>query len=146
MRFFLLYLFLEIAISVPAFSALGILGTFAEIIGSAFVGIVMLTNTRYTIGESLNALRGGNISPAAFQTLNIMTILGALFLIIPGVFTDILGLLMQFGFASTLVSSKIIKKDNNTYNTYEKRSDDEDIIDVEVIDVSNTKQCSFGDK
>lgn len=136
MRFFLIYLFLEIAVSVPVFSSLGVLGTFIEVIGSAFIGFLLLANSRYR--ESFSAVKNGNITLSMFHTLNIMTILGALLLIVPGVLTDILGILMQFGFASALISSKFIKKENS--NIHEpRRENNEEIIDVEVIDYSDTK-------
>lgn len=136
MIYFLIYLFLEIAVSIPVFSALGILGTFAEILLSAFIGFFLLANSSYTLRESFGALRDGSISPFAFQSISLMTIFGAFMLIIPGVFTDILGILLQFGFIATVISGYVVKKDKNNEI---RRGENEDIIDVEVIEHSDTK-------
>lgn len=135
MPYFLLYLFFEVIISVNLFSQLGGLGSFIEIILSAFIGFILLINFRYTLGESFAALRAQNISPQTFKTLNILTILGAFLLILPGVLSDILGVLMQFGFVSTFIKNRFIKPKNQ--NNFSPKDDDE-IIDVEVIEHTNS--------
>jgi len=50
---------------------------------------------------------------------------GAILLIIPGVFTDIIGLLMQFDTFGSMVAKKTMPK---------KDIVDDDIIDVEIIE------------
>ncbi len=128
MKYFLVYLFLEIAVSVPVFGHLGVLGTFLEIITSAMLGVFILQNSSYTLSESFNALRQNKISPFAFQSISLLTILGAILLIIPGVLTDILGILFQFSFVGTWFSKKNTKQNQDIDATYE------DVIDVEIIE------------
>lgn len=140
MVYFIVYLFLEVYISVNTFSSLGAFGSFIEIILSAFIGLVLLVNFRYTLSESLMALRNQNITPQTFKALNILTIIGAIFMILPGILSDVLGVLMQFGFVSTFIKNRLGVQSSSNYNNFtktDKRSDDE-IIDVEVID-HNTK-------
>ncbi len=132
MIYFLVYLFLEISVSIPVFSSLGVLGTFGEIILSAFLGLFLMSNSHYTLGESFNALRENKISPMMFQSISLLSVLGSILLVFPGVLTDIVGILFQFGFIATLVA-KFSKNDNKDFKNQD------DIIDVEVIEQSDTK-------
>ncbi len=132
MIYFLVYFFFEVVITVDIASRIGGLATFAEIIFSAFVGFFLLTNFRYTLAQSMTALMQGTITVDQFQKMNIMSLLGAILLIIPGFFSDIIGILLQFGFFGTFVAKKILhlkekkrRKDEGDYD---------DAIDVEVID------------
>lgn len=135
MKYFLVYLFIEIAISISVFSSIGIFGTFIEIVVSAFIGIALLANSRYTLFESLHALKHQNISSATFGLLNIMSVLGAIFLILPGMFSDILGILMQFGILLPLIKNYVTKNNEQ----YQDKNNEDDIIDVEVIENNTTK-------
>lgn len=139
MKYFLIYLLVEVFVSVNISSSIGALATFLEIIFSAIVGFILLANFRVTFFESMQALQRRSISMSEFQKLNAFTLLGALLLIIPGFFTDILGLLLQFGFFATLFAKKFlhVRDERDFYNTPHKRIDDE-IIDVEVIDDFST--------
>ncbi len=132
MIYFLVYFFFEVVITVDIASRLGGLATFAEIIFSAFVGFFLLTNFRYTLAQSMTALMSGTITVDEFQKMNMMSLLGAILLIIPGFFSDIMGILLQFGFFGTFIAKKILhlkekkrRKDEGDYD---------DAIDVEVID------------
>lgn len=139
MIYFLVYLLLEVFVSVNISSAIGSLWTFIEIIGSAFVGFILLANFRVTLIESMNALARKSISMQEFQKLNAFALLGAILLIVPGFFTDIMGIFLQFSFFATLFARKVLHvKDikEDTQSTYIRKFDDE-IIDVEVIDDSS---------
>ncbi|MBL0687757.1 MAG: FxsA family protein [Sulfurospirillum sp.] len=137
MNYFLIYLFLEVLISVNISSYIGAFATFLEIIFSAIVGFMLLGNFRNTLAQSIKAMQSRTISMQEFQKLNAFILLGALLLIVPGFFSDIVGLFLQFSFFATLFAKKIlhVKDDIDIYDTtqYRKKRDDE-IIDVEVID------------
>ena len=138
MIYFLVYLFLEEMISGSVFGRLGYMGTLLEIISNALVGFIILTNIRITLGESFVALQRGSISSEEFQRLNIFTIIGAVLLIIPGAFSDIIGVGLQFGFITTLLANRMgggrdVYKHHQKFHDSKRREDDE-IIDVEVID------------
>ncbi len=136
MRFFLAYLFLEICVSIPVFARLGVLGTFFEIIFSAFLGFFFLTNSSYTLSQSFGALKENKISTSTFTNISFMTILGAIFLIIPGILTDIIGILFQFGFVLSFISRYGNKEQDIKDNKY----DEDDIIDVEIIEHHESKE------
>lgn len=139
MKYFLVYLLLEVFVSVNISSSIGAMSTFLEIILSAMFGFILLTNFRNTLSESMQAMQRRSISMQEFQKLNAFTLLGALLLIIPGFFSDIIGLFLQFTFFATLFAKKVLHvKDNididDIQNIEKTRKDEDEIIDVEVID------------
>ena len=132
MIYFLVYFFLEVVITVDIASRIGGLATFFEIIASAIVGFFLLTNFRYTLAQSMTALMSGSITVEEFQRMNMLSLLGAVLLIIPGFFSDMIGLLLQFGFFGTFVAKKILHLREK--KRAKKEGDIEDAIDVEIID------------
>jgi UPF0716 family protein affecting phage T7 exclusion len=114
---------------------IGGLLTFLEIILSAGVGFFLLINFRYTVTQSMGMLMSGQMSVEEFQKLSLFTLLGAVLLIIPGFFSDILGVALQFSFIGTFIAKKIFKLKNKK----NRRKDNDDAIDVEIIDVDALK-------
>ena len=126
-------------ISTNIASAIGGFSTFLEIIVSAMVGFGLIANFRYTFFESLNALNNRSISIEEFQKLNAFSLLGAILLILPGFFSDILGILLQFSFFATLFAKKILHVNGiKKYENYNHEGED-DVIDVEVIEHNSDK-------
>ncbi len=138
MIYFLVYLFLEVIVSVNISSAIGGLATFIEIMFSAFIGISILVNFRKTLVENMTAVSYSCIDLEQFQRLNLFTLFGAILLILPGFLTDILGLLMQFGVVTSMIVNRYNVKSGNCkpqfdgYDTNIKQKDS-DVIDVEII-------------
>ncbi|MDQ7044169.1 MAG: FxsA family protein [Sulfurimonas sp.] len=141
MFYFVIYLFLEVLLSVNISSSIGGLMTFAEIMASAFIGISILINFRKTLVENMTAVSYNCIDLAQFQRLNLFTLFGAVLLIVPGFLTDILGILMQF----SVITSMFV----NRYNVKSGKCDesptpqnnltkDSDVIDVEIISNNTT--------
>ena len=143
MKYFLIYLFLEVLVSVNISSVIGAFATFAEIVFSAIVGFVLLANMRVTLMQNMQALMQGEISLESFERLNLWSFVGALLLILPGFFTDILGILLQFSAFVTLIASKLlhVKREESPDIRTKQHSHlkKEDIIDVEVIDEHRSK-------
>ncbi len=132
MLYFLVYFFLEVLITVDIGAQIGGLATFLEIVVSAFVGFFLLTNFRYTLAQSMMALMNGSITVDEFQKMNMMSLLGAILLIIPGFFSDIIGIMLQFGFFGTFIAKKVLHLKEKKRRKSE--GDYDDAIDVEVID------------
>ncbi len=141
MIYFIIYLFLEVVISVNIASMLGGVLTFVELIISALVGLFILINFKGTIRENIHSLNAAKIDPAEFQRLNLYTIVGAILLIVPGFFTDIIGVLLQFGIITKMLVNRFVSKsqsrteDNTTYT----KTKDENVIDVEIISNDTTR-------
>lgn len=147
MIYFIIYLFLEVLISVNISSTIGGLATFFEIVLTAFIGILILINFRATLLHNITAVSYNAIDLREFQKLNLFTIIGAILLIIPGFMTDIFGVLMQFSvFTSMLVNRYNVKSTNyksshnqeNINNIEKNIQKDSDVIDVEIISDSST--------
>jgi 2-isopropylmalate synthase/UPF0716 protein FxsA len=139
MVYFIVYLFLEVLISVNISASIGGLATFFEIILTAFIGISILINFRATLLQNITAVSYHAIDFVEFQRLNLFTIIGAILLIVPGFFTDMLGTLMQFSvFTSMIVNRYNVKSENQKANSaYDYKQNntqkDSDVIDVEII-------------
>ncbi len=141
MIYFLVYLFLEVLVSVQISSAIGGLATFLEILATAFIGISILVNFRKNLIENMTAVSYNCIDLEQFQKLNLFTLIGAILLIVPGFLTDILGILMQFGvFTSMIVNRYNVKsgKCNSSFEDQNNITKDADVIDVEIIEHNTT--------
>lgn len=133
-------------ISSAIVSEIGGLLTFAEIILTAVIGIFLLQNFRVALAHNLTAFYNGQISHDDFLKLNISMAFGAILLIVPGFFTDIVGVLLQFQFVAVIIANMFTKKDmdirHNQYfkdNSFKRQKEQEDVIDVEILDKdSNT--------
>ncbi len=134
MKYFLVYLLLEILVSTKIASSIGALATLAEIVLSAIIGFALLAKTRLTLMQNFNSLKQGRMNADTFQNLNLWGVIAAFLLILPGFLGDIIALLLQFSSIRSLFSSKKqpLYEDRYTYHSH-KRNHDE-IIDVEVID------------
>ena len=140
MIYFLVYLFLEVIISVNIASAMGGLLTFFEIILTAFIGIAILVNFRKTLVENLTAVSYNCIDLKEFQSLNLFTLLGAILLIVPGFLTDIIGILMQFRVFTSILVNRYQVKSSGCKTDFENKTNQKDsnVIDVEIIDSNNS--------
>jgi len=136
MIYFLVYLFLEVLISVNISSQIGGLATFFEIILSAFIGISILINFRKTLVENMSAVSYNCIDLQQFQKLNLFTLFGAILLIIPGFLTDIMGVFMQFSVLTSMLVNRYHVKSGKCNTSFEEQNNikkDSDVIDVEII-------------
>lgn len=123
-------------------SSIGGLSTFIEIILSAVVGIFLLQNYNHAIRENLMSVANGQISQEEFMKQNIFVAVGAMLLIVPGFFTDMIGILLQFQFFALMIARRVFKKNKTNFthsnsfnqNNFKNNKGDDDVIDVEIID------------
>jgi len=156
MIYFFIYLFLEVMISSAITSAIGGLNTFFEILLTAIIGMFILKNFKLSLVENIEKARTGQITQEEFIKANAGKAIGAMLLIVPGFFTDILGVLLQFSFLMGILGKVFSFKNPNHRTTYstnfggtafeydEKiykntnnsnyKGNTDEIIDVEVID------------
>jgi len=142
MIFIIPYFFLELYFSLAVGSEIGFMGSVLWILISFMIGMGLLQNAHITIMKGFGSLASGKLNPKSFHDSSTAYFLGAILLIIPGVFSDFLGvfallysLYLQFGGTIPSVKNKTnIKKSN--------KQGDEDVIDVEIIEhdtISHTK-------
>jgi len=130
MIYFLIFLFVEVYITSLFSDAFGGVILFIEILSSGIIGGFIIINFKYSLMESLRDLYNGKITQQELISSSIFSIVGASFMIIPGIFTDIIGILMQFEFLALMILRPFIK--HKTTTTYSNKHDD--VIDVEVIE------------
>lgn len=145
MIYFLIYLFLEVMVTSEISAMIGGLNTFALIILTAIAGFIIMANFRFALHENLTRLMKREISQQEFFTQNLFRVVGAILLIIPGFFSDILGVMFQFQPLAMLMAG-VLFKGQKTYvnNPHQSRPDQktrktDDVIDVEVVDSDSDK-------
>ena len=142
MIYFIVYLFLEVLISVNISSQIGGLATFFEIVASAFIGLSILMNFKKTLVENMTAFSYTCIDLEQFQRLNLFTLFGAILLTVPGFSTDIMGVILQFSVFTSMIVNRYNVKSNRCNNTSFEDGNinikkDSDVIDVEIINDNN---------
>jgi len=132
MIYFLVYLFVEIFVSYEFTKIFTPFGMFLEILASAVFGLMLIRTLNFSLAESMQKVMRREISQEEFISIGMFKFVGAILLVIPGVFTDILGLLMQFDAFGSFVAKKFLTP-KETY-THQKDPFESDIIDVEIIE------------
>lgn len=132
MPYFLIYLFLEVLVSLSIASYLGVLLTFLEIIASAMLGVLILANYGKSTNEFIYMLQKREISQEEFLANRLFSYIGAFLLIVPGFLTDIVGLLLQFELSARFFARFFAKK--QTMYKQSRQNGEGEIIDVEIIE------------
>lgn len=131
MIYFLSYLFLEVIITVEVASKIGGLMMFTEIMVSALIGIAILFNFRTTLLSNVMELKERRISANGFYKRNLLSLLGAILLIMPGIFTDAIAVLIHISLLGSLIVSRFMPKYPTTNQPHEPK--DDNVIDAEII-------------
>jgi UPF0716 family protein affecting phage T7 exclusion len=131
MIYFFLYFVSEVLVTTEVASRLGGLMMLAEIVFSAFIGMVILFNFRTTLIVNIMELRERRLDANSFYQRNLLGLLSAILLILPGILTDFMGVLIQFFLLSTLIVNRF-KPKYPKYNSPTQPKDD-NVIDAEII-------------
>lgn len=119
-----LYLIIEIASIFYVANQMGFFAMFSEVIISAFIGGLVLLNTKEDFLDTLMGFKQIKVSSRDFFRGNSARVLGGILLILPGIFCDIFGLIV-------LINAYFILR--RKQEEYQEAHQDEDVIDVEVI-------------
>ena len=137
MIFILVYFLLELFFSLQVGSKIGFLWSVIWIVTTFIIGMGLIQNAHTNIKMNMKSLSKGKLDMKSFHDSATSYFLGAILLIVPGVFSDILGLIallytfyLQFG--GTIPSFKNKKNINNL-----NKKGDDDVIDVEIIESSS---------
>ncbi len=134
--YFLVYLFFEILFSYEFARVFTPFGLFLEIIFSAMVGIYVIKNLHFSFFDGFQKVLRREISEEEFVTAEFFKLIGAFLLIIPGIFSDIFGILFLFEPFGRWFGKKFFR--NTT--VYKKSPIDDDIIDVEIVEIIEEKK------
>lgn len=131
MIYFLIYLFVEVMLTVEVASRLGGLMMFAEIVFSAFIGIVILFNFRATLVVNIMELRERRVDANGFYQRNLLGLLAAILFIFPVILTDVVAVLIELFLLSTLIINRF--KPKYPEHNSQTQSKDDNVIDAEII-------------
>ena len=133
------FLLLELFLSLKVGENIGFGWSVIWIVSTFLLGMGLIQNGAITMKKSMEGLSSGKLNMKSFHDSATSYFLGAILLIIPGVFTDILGAIallytfyLQLG--GTISNSKNRTNINNTH-----KKGDEDVIDVEIIESSRSR-------
>jgi len=139
MLFLIPYLFLELYLSLAVGAEIGFLWSVIWIVSSMMLGMGLLQNAQMTMAKSMGGLASGKLNMKSFHDSATSYFLGAILLIIPGVFSDILGIIaLLYTFYLQLGGTIPNSKNKTNINNKNKQGDD-DVIDVEIIESSSSR-------
>ena len=128
------YLFLELYFSLAVGEQIGFLWTVIWILGSFMLGMGLIQNAHRSLMTNMKLATLGKLNAKSFHDASTSYFIGAILLIIPGVFSDFLGIMallytlfLQLGGTISLLKDKTNIKKNN-------QQGDDDVIDVEIIE------------
>jgi UPF0716 family protein affecting phage T7 exclusion len=137
MLFIIPYFFLELYFSLAVGSAIGFFGSVLWIFTTFIIGMGLIQNSAMTLQKSMGKLAGGQLNMKTFHDSATAYFLGAILLIIPGVFSDILGAIaLLYTFYLQMGGTIPSSKNKTNINNLNKQGDD-DVIDVEIIESSS---------
>jgi 2-isopropylmalate synthase/UPF0716 protein FxsA len=128
------YFIIELLSSIKLGITIGFGWSVVWVVATSVVGALLLRLSPYAIMDSFNKIGFEKFNIISAQNAAISYILGAIFLIIPGVFSDVLGIFLLF---YTLYLRIFAKIPTNTQQESKYKGDD-DVIDVEIIDSSDS--------
>ena len=125
------YFFIELYVSLKTGENIGFLWSVIWIMGSFMLGMALLQKSQQTMMGNMQAMRQGKLDMRKFQNAGMSYFVGAILLMIPGVFSDFLGLIALFYTFYLQFVAKITPEHTN--NNFQTQGDDH-VIDVEIID------------
>jgi len=102
MIYFFVYLLFEILVSVEVSSMIGGFYTFLEVIGSAILGIFIISNYQNIMLSNVRDFFSGKTNDQEFIESNLFPFIGAILLIVPGFLTDFIGLFLQMNILTSV--------------------------------------------
>ncbi|MFC2057484.1 FxsA family protein [Campylobacterota bacterium] len=121
---------IELYLSLKTGETIGFFWSVVWIVLSFVLGMMLLQKSSQTMMGNMQSMRQGKLDVRRFQNASMSYFVGAILLIIPGVFSDFLGVVALF---YTLYLQFIAKITPERTTHFTKQGDD-NVIDVEIID------------
>ena len=126
------YLFVEIYLSLYVGERIGVLGAVLWTVATMLVGIALLKNAPFAMMNTMTAMHLGRMDLQRFGDATFAYFIGALLLIVPGVFSDLLGVVALL-YSTYLHYVAKIPSQRRFDETYHNQGEN-DVIDAEIID------------
>ena len=136
------YLFIELYFSLAVGAQIGFSWTVIWILGSFMLGMGLIQNAHKSIMKNMKLATLGTLDAKSFHDASTSYFIGAILLIIPGVFSDFLGVIALFYTIFLQLGGTISLLKNKTNIKKTTKQGDDDVIDVEIIEhdtIGNTK-------
>lgn len=124
------FFLIELYLSLKTGETIGFFWSVIWIILSFSLGMMLLQKSSQTMMGNMHAVRQGKLDVRKFQNASMSYFIGAILLIIPGVFSDFLGIVALLYTAYLQFIAKITPEKP----THFKNKGDDNVIDVEIID------------
>jgi len=139
------YFIVELLASIKFGIEIGFGWSVVWVISTSLLGVILLKMSPYAISSTISNIAFKKFNPFDAQNAALSYILGSILLIIPGIFSDFLGILLIL---YTLYLNFFAKmpKSQNIDNEFEYKEGDNDVIDVEIIDSNNSNDNKCNSK
>jgi len=124
------FFLIELYLSLKTGETIGFFWSVIWIILSFMLGLMLLQRSSQTMMGNMHSMKQGKLDMKRFQNASMSYFIGAIFLIIPGVFSDFLGVIALF----YTVYLQFIAKITPERTTHYTKQGDDNVIDVEIID------------
>jgi len=125
------FFFIELYLSLKTGENIGFAWSAIWIMGSFMFGMALLKRSSFTMMSNMHNLKQGKLDMRKFQNASMSYFVAAILLMIPGVFSDFLGLIaLGYTLYLQFIAKITPEQPNNNFQT----QGDEHVIDVEIID------------
>ncbi len=124
------FLLLELYLSLEVGENIGFMWSAIWIVMSMLIGIRVLQSSPLSLMGNLNSVSRGKLSMQSFQNASTAYLLGAILLIVPGVLTDLLGVVSL----SYTLYLQLVAKITPEQTKFDRKKGDDNVIDVEIIE------------
>ena len=133
----LAYFIIELLASIKFGITVGFGWSALWVIATSILGGILLRLSPYAIMDSFQSIGFKKFNLKSAQNAAISYVLGAILLIIPGIFSDFLGVFLLFYTLYLRLFAKITPTQKN------HKKGDSNVIDVEIIDTSSNSDNSI---
>lgn len=101
---------LEIALFVQIGAQFGVIGTLGEVFATAAIALVLMRLEPHRNAHDVRAALDRDASPASPMAHSALRMIAAVLLLLPGFFTDTLGILLLLPFVRMIVLAQLFRK------------------------------------
>lgn len=120
------YGMIELIVTLVIGSQIGFFWSFFEFVLSAFVGLILLANFRTSMLEAMVLWRGDEHVRYERINDNVLRLIGAILLLLPGFVGDLMGIVLQFPSIFRPLQRKY-------FTSFSKDTTHDDVMDAEII-------------